>query len=113
VGGNKWGVYGNGSLLLDEEMRNFDEMVEYYRNHPEEAKNILKHAGKLEEDKWVDKRQKNPDEIVVENIKMFHLENMSPEHLWIGCYTEDGRIYHLNISAKGGKLTYYWSNETP
>ena len=88
-------------------MRNFEKMVEYYQNHPEEAKNILKHAGKLEEDKWVDKRQKNPDEIVVENIKMFHLENMSPEHLWCGVYGEDGRIFHLNISAKGGKLTYY------
>jgi hypothetical protein len=94
-------------------MRNFDEMVEYYRNHPEEAKSILKHAGKLEEDKWVDKRQKNPDEIVLEDVKMFHLENMSPEHLWAAAYCEDGRIFHLNISAKGGKLTYYWSEETP
>jgi hypothetical protein len=94
-------------------MRNFEKMVDYYRNHPEEAKNILKHAGKLEEDKWVDKRQKNPDEIVVENIKIFHLENMSPEHLWAAAYCEDGKIYHLNISAKGGKLTYYWSDETP
>jgi hypothetical protein len=99
--------------LLDEEMRNFEKMVDYYRNHPEEAKNILKHAGKLEEDKWVDKRQKNPDEIVLENVKMFHLENMSPEHLWAAAYCEDGRIFHLNISAKGGKLNYYWSEETP
>jgi hypothetical protein len=94
-------------------MKDFEKMVEYYRNHPEEAKNILKHAGKLEEDKWVDKRQKNPDEIVLENVKMFHLENMSPEHLWAAAYCEDGKIYHLNISAKGGKLTYYWSDETP
>jgi hypothetical protein len=111
--GNKWGLYADGSLLLDEEMRNFDEMVEYYRNHPEEAKNILKHAGKLEEDKWVDKRQKNPDEIVLEDVKLFHLENMSQSHIWVGCYTEDNRIFHLNISAKGNKLTYYWSEETP
>jgi hypothetical protein len=44
---------------------------------------------------------------------MFHLENMSPEHLWAAAYCEDGRIFHLNISAKGGKLTYYWSDETP
>jgi hypothetical protein len=94
-------------------MRNFEKMVEYYRNHPEEAKNILKHAGKLEEDKWVDKRQKNPDEIVLEDVKMFHLENMSQSHIWVGCYTEDNKIYHLNISAKGGRLTYYWSDETP
>ena len=83
--GDKWRLYGDGSLLLDEKMRNFDE----------------------------DKRQKNPDEIVVENIKMFHLENMSPEHLWAAVYGYDGRIFHLNISAKGGKLIYYWSEETP
>jgi hypothetical protein len=55
----------------------------------------------------------NPDEIVVENIQMFHLENMTPEHLWCAVYGYDGRIFHLNISAKGGKLTYYWSDETP
>jgi hypothetical protein len=84
VGGNKWWLDGDGSLLLDEEMRNFDE----------------------------DKRQKNPDEIVIENVKLFHLEQMSPEHLWCAVYGEDGKIYHLNISAKGGKLNYYWSDET-
>jgi hypothetical protein len=57
-------------------------------------------------------RLTNPDEIVVENNKMFHLENMAPEHLWAAVYGEDGKIYHLNIFAKGGKLTYYWSDET-
>ena len=55
----------------------------------------------------------NPDEIVVENIKMFHLENMTPEHLWVGIYTQDKKIYHLNIHADGDKLKYYWSDETP
>jgi hypothetical protein len=58
------------------------------------------------------KRLTNPDEIVIENIKMFHLENMTPEHLWCAVYGYDGRIFHLNIFAKGGKLTYYWSEET-
>jgi hypothetical protein len=57
-------------------------------------------------------RKKNPDEIVLENIKMFHLENMTPEHLWLSVDCEDGSLYHLNIFAKGGKLTYYWSDET-
>ena len=57
-------------------------------------------------------RLTNPDEIVIENIKMFHLENMSPEHLWMSVNCEDGRLYHLNIFAKGGKLKYYWSDET-
>ena len=56
---------------------------------------------------------RNPDEIVLEDVKLFHLENMSPEHLWMSVNCEDGRIFHLNISAKGGKLVYYWSEETP
>jgi hypothetical protein len=59
-----------------------------------------------------DKRLTNPDEIVVENIKMFHLESMAPEHLWCAVYGENGSIYHLNIFAKGDKLKYYWSDET-
>ena len=60
----------------------------------------------------MNERLKNPDEIVIENIKMFHLESMAPEHLWLSVNCEDGRLYHLNIFAKGGKLNYYWSNET-
>jgi hypothetical protein len=58
-------------------------------------------------------RLTNPDEIVLDDVKLFHLENMSSQHLWAAAYCEDGRIFHLNIFAKGGKLTYYWSNETP
>jgi hypothetical protein len=54
----------------------------------------------------------NPDEIVLEDVKLFHLEQMNEKSLWIGCYTKDNRIFHLNISAKGGKLKYYWSEET-
>ena len=97
-------------------MNHFEKMVEYYRNHPEEAKNILKHASMLDENAWKtndDKRVENPDEIVIENIKMFHLENMTPEHLWVSVYGNDGKIYHLNIFAKDNKLEYYWSDETP
>lgn len=56
--------------------------------------------------------QKNPDEIVLENIKMFHLESMTERALWIGVYTNDDKIYHLNISANGDKLDYWWSDET-
>jgi hypothetical protein len=54
----------------------------------------------------------NPDEIVLEDVKMFHLESMNERTLWIGVYTKDDKIYHLNISADGDKLRYYWSNET-
>jgi len=58
-------------------------------------------------------RLTNPDEIVLEDVKLFHAEQMSNSHLWVGCYTEDNKIYHLNISAKGDRLQYYWSDETP
>ena len=57
--------------------------------------------------------EENPDEIVLEDIKMFHLESMNERTLWIGVYTEGDDIYHLNISADGDKLRYYWSKETP
>ena len=54
----------------------------------------------------------NPDEIVLEDVKMFHLESMNERTLWIGVYGQDGKIYHLNIFADGDKLRYYWSDET-
>jgi hypothetical protein len=52
----------------------------------------------------------NPDEIVLEEVKLFHLESMNERSLWIGVYTQDDKIYHLNIT--GDQLTYYWSDET-
>jgi len=56
--------------------------------------------------------EQNPDEIVLEDVKMFHLESMNERSLWVGVYTQDGKIYHLNISAVGDKLNYWWSDET-
>jgi len=56
--------------------------------------------------------EQNPDEIVLEDVKMFHLESMNERSLWVGVYTQDGKIYHLNISAVGDKLSYWWSDET-
>jgi len=47
------------------------------------------------------------------DVEMFHLESMNEDTLWIGVYGQDGKIYHLNISAYRGKLRYYWSDETP
>jgi hypothetical protein len=52
----------------------------------------------------------NPDEIVLEEVKLFHLESMNERALWIGVYGQDGKIYHLNIT--GDQLKYYWSDET-
>jgi hypothetical protein len=57
--------------------------------------------------------QENPDEIVLKGIDLFHLESMNERTLWIGVYTKDDKIYHLNISADCDKLRYYWSDETP
>ena len=54
----------------------------------------------------------NPDEIVLKDVEMFHLESMNERTLWCGVYGKDGKIYHLNISADGDKLKYYWSDET-
>ena len=53
----------------------------------------------------------NPDEIVLKDVEMFHLESMNECSLWIGVYGKDGKIYHLNIT--GDQLKYYWSDETP
>ena len=52
----------------------------------------------------------NPDEIVLQDIQMFHLESMNERTLWIGVYGKDGKIYHLNIT--GDQLKYYWSDES-
>ena len=52
--------------------------------------------------------QKNPDEIVVEDIKMFHMEMMDDGFMWIGIYHNNGQIDHLNITAKGKKLSTLW-----
>ena len=43
---------------------------------------------------------------------MFHLESMNERTLWCGVYGKDGKIYHLNISADGDRLRYYWSDQT-
>lgn len=55
--------------------------------------------------------QKNPDEFVLEDVKMVHYEVMTPESSWIGIYLNNGKIYHLNIS--GTDLNVLYSNETP
>ena len=58
--------------------------------------------------KWTE----NPDEIVLQDIQMFHLESMNERTLCVGVYTQNGKTYHLNISANGDKLKYYWRDET-
>jgi hypothetical protein len=91
-------------------MKDFEKMVEYYRNHPEEAKNILKHAGKLDESKWeenemTDKELYNPDEFLLDDIKAYHYEVMDEgNHVWMAFYFENHKTGHLNIFLKDGKI---------
>jgi hypothetical protein len=54
---------------------------------------------------------KNPDEIVLEDVKMVHWENMDTDVYWCGIYLNDGRIFHLHIG--GDNLRVSLSDETP
>jgi hypothetical protein len=54
--------------------------------------------------------EKNPDEIVLEDVRMLHYETMEEgRHVWLGIYMNDGKIYHMNIS--GTDLKVYYSHE--
>jgi len=54
---------------------------------------------------------KNPDEIVLEDVKMVHYEVMEPgKSVWLGIYLNDGRMYHLNIG--GNNLWVNYSDES-
>lgn len=50
---------------------------------------------------------KNPDEIVLENIKMIHYESMGKGYSsWIGITMEDGRYYHMNIGGNNLQVLF-------
>ena len=56
---------------------------------------------------------KNPDEIIVQDIEMFHMEMMiENEAMWIGITRKSGQIDHLNIITKGNKLSVLWTPAT-
>ena len=69
----------------------------------------------MEHQEWVEveemKDEKNPDEFVLEDVKMVHLENMDTDVYWCGIYLNDGRIFHLHIG--GDNLRVSLSDETP
>lgn len=53
----------------------------------------------------------NPDEIILENVKLFHYEVMEPgKAVWLGIYLNNGQIFHLNIG--GDNLYVNYSDET-
>ena len=54
---------------------------------------------------------KNPDEIVLKNVKMVHYEVMEEGRaVWLGIYLNNGQFFHLNIG--GDKLWVNYSEET-
>lgn len=58
--------------------------------------------------RWI----KNPDEIVLEDVKMVHYETMEEGRaVWLGIYLNNGKAYHLNIG--GDNLYVNYSDETP
>jgi hypothetical protein len=53
----------------------------------------------------------NPDEIVLENVKMVHYEVMEQgKSVWLGIYLNNGKMYHLNIG--GDNMWVNYSDET-
>ncbi len=55
---------------------------------------------------------KNPDEIIVRDIDMLHMEMMGPDSMWIGITRKNGQIDHFNVIVKGKKLSTLWSPNT-
>jgi hypothetical protein len=54
---------------------------------------------------------KNPDEIILEDVKMIHYETMEEGRaVWLGIYLNNGKMYHLNIG--GDNLYVNYSDET-
>lgn len=78
------------------------EMTDKQLNHEE----MLEIAEQRERE---NREQENPDEIVVENVKMVHFEMMDNGFLWCGIYHQNGQVDHFNICAKGDKLSTLWS----
>ena len=56
----------------------------------------------------IPKAAKNPDEIVLQDLKLFHFEKMSDNYIWAGVYGKNGKSYHLHINVNDNKLNWYW-----
>jgi len=100
------------------ELMTHEEMLEEAAQRETENNKIVMHEDipwtqySIDDAERMKHPEQNPDEIVLEDVKMFHLESMNERSLWVGVYTQDGKTYHLNISAVGDKLSYWWSDET-
>ena len=56
----------------------------------------------------IPKAAKNPDEIVLQDLKLFHLEKLENNYIWLGVYGKNGKSYHLHINVNDNKLNWYW-----
>ena len=55
---------------------------------------------------------KNPDEIVLEDVKMVHYETMEEgRSVWLGIYLNNFKMYHLKICCDNLYVNY--SDESP
>ena len=53
----------------------------------------------------------NPDEFVLEDVKMVHYEVMEQcKAVWLGIYLNNGKMYHMNIG--GDNVWVNYSDET-
>ena len=53
----------------------------------------------------------NPDEIILENVKLFHYEVLEQgKAVWLGIYLNNGKMYHMNIG--GDNVWVNYSDET-
>ena len=57
---------------------------------------------------------KNPDEIILENVKMIHYETMEEGRaVWLGIYMNDGKMYHMNIGGENLYVNYSYEGNDP
>ena len=57
---------------------------------------------------------KNPDEIVLENVRMVHYETMEEGRaVWLGIYMNDGKMYHMNIGGDNLYVNYSYEGNDP
>ena len=57
---------------------------------------------------------KNPDEIVLEDVRMVHFETMEEGRaVWLGIYMNDGKMYHMNIGGDNLYVNYSYEGNDP
>lgn len=63
---------------------------------------------------------KNPDEIVLEDVKMVHYETLEEGRaVWLGIYLNNGKVYHMNIGGDNLWVNYsyegmgHWDDPIP